>query len=131
MLGKLFLSHRGILATNLTAGIVGIGLVIGVDSPRVGTIVFLLITALESGAFSLAYALRGTWRAVPAARAVFWAVLAYWALATHTLTLYLWTARWWWTDDLRELLYLGLAVAGLNLLLTLAQQLGYGPRTVA
>lgn len=94
------------------------------DSPRTGTIVFLSVTALESGAFSLIYGLRSDWRKEPAARAVFWSVLAYFAVAAHLLTMYVSPRRFWWTDDLRELLYLGLAVAGLNLVLTVIRLLG-------
>lgn len=124
MLGKLFGTQRGTLAINAVAALIGIILVITIDAPRTGTIVFLFVTALESGAFSLIYGLRSDWRQEPAARAVFWAVLAYFAITAHLITLYLWTTRWWWTDDLRELLYLGLAIAGLNLVLTLVRVLG-------
>lgn len=124
MLGKLFTTRTGNHVANTVAALVGIVLVILVDSPRTGTIVFLSITALESGAFSLIYGLRSDWRKEPAARAVFWAVLAYFAVAAHLLTMYLWPRRFWWTDDLRELLYLGLAVAGLNLVLTVIRLLG-------
>lgn len=124
MLGKLFTTRTGNHVANTVAALVGIVLVILVDSPRTGTIVFLSITALESGAFSLIYGLRSDWRKEPAARAVFWAVLAYFAVAAHLLTMYVWPRRFWWTDDLRELLYLGLAVAGLNLVLTVIRLLG-------
>lgn len=124
MLGKLFTTRTGNRAANAVAALVGIILVITVDSSRTGTIVFLFVTALESGAFSLIYGLRSDWRKEPAARAVFWAVLAYFGLAAHLLTLYIWPRRFWWTDDLRELLYLGLAVAGLNLVLTVVRVLG-------
>lgn len=121
MLAKLFTTTRGTLLLNCFAAAFGIALVIDVDSPRIGTIVFLAVTALESGVFTVVYGLRGDWHHEPAARAVFWAVLAYFGVAAHLLTLYIWTARWWWSDDLRELLYLGLAVAGLNLVLTLGR----------
>lgn len=124
MLGKLITTRRGNMVINTVAALVGIGLVIGIDSPRAGTIVFLFVTALESGIFSLIYGLRSDWRQEPAARAVFWAVLAYFAITAHLITLYLWPKRFWWTDDLRELLYLGLVVAGLNLVLTLVRVLG-------
>jgi hypothetical protein len=40
------------------------------------------------------------------------------------ITMYLWETRYWWTYELRELLYLGLALAGLNLVLTLTRVLG-------
>ena len=124
MLGKLITTRRGNLIINSLAALVGFTLVIAIDASRTGTTIFLAVTALESGVFSLIYGLRSDWRGEPAARAVFWTVLAYFALATHLLTLYIWPARFWWTDDLRELLYLGLAVAGLNLVLTLPRVLG-------
>lgn len=124
MLGKLITTRTGNQAVNITAALVGIVLVILVDSSRTGTIVFLTVTTVESGAFSLIYGLRSDWRKEPAARAVFWAVLAYFGVAAHLFTLYVWPRRFWWTDDLRELLYLGLAVAGLNLVLTVLRVLG-------
>jgi hypothetical protein len=131
MLGKLFTSPRGTVALNTAALVVGIILVIAVESPRIGTIVFLAVTALESGLFVLIYGLRSQWHREPAARAVFWAVTAYFTIAAHLLTMYIWSVRWWWTDDLRELLYLGLAVAGLNLVLTVVRVLRQGPSVSA
>lgn len=124
MFGKLFTTRRGTLIINSVAALTGIVLIIALNAPRAGTIVFLVITALESGIFTLIYGLRSDWRHEPAARAVFWAVLAYFGISAHLITLYLWTARFWWTNQLRELLYLGLAVAGLNLVLTLTRVLG-------
>lgn len=123
MLRKLFTRPAHGLWVNVIATIVGIILVITVDNPRTGTTVFLAVTALESGLFSLIYGLKSQWHREPAARAVFWAVLAYFAVAAHLLTLYIWPRRFWWTDDLRELLYLGLALAGLNLVLTVVRVL--------
>lgn len=123
MLGRLFNTRRPTMAINTCAALFGIVLVIVVDAPRTGTIVFLSVTTLESGLFSLVYGLRSDWRQEPAARAVFWTVFAYFGVAAHLWTLYLWPQRWWWSDDLRELLYLGLAVAGLNLVLTLGREL--------
>lgn len=131
MLGKLFTSPRGTVALNTAALVVGIILVIAVESPRIGTIVFLAVTALESGLFVLIYGLRSQWQREPAARAVFWAVTAYFAIAAQLLTMYIWSVRWWWTDDLRELLYLGLAIAGLNLVLTVVRVLRQGPSVSA
>jgi hypothetical protein len=124
MLRKLFGTPRGTVTLNVAVAAVGVLLAILIDSPRVGTIVFLAVTAVESGVFSLIYGFRSSWREVPAARAVFWVVLAYFGVAAHLLTLYLWETRWWWSDDLREVLYLGLAVAGLNLVLTLNREVG-------
>lgn len=118
MLGKLFTTPRGTVVLNTAALVIGIILVIVVDSPRFGTIFFLAVTAAESGLFVLIYGLKSEWRREPAARAVFWIVLAYFGVAAHLLTLYGWTRRFWWSDDLRELLYMGLAIAGLNLVLT-------------
>lgn len=124
MLGKLIGTRKGNLAANSVFASIGIVLVIVIDSPRTGTIVFLAITALESGVFSLVYGLRSSWRQEPAARAVFWAVFAYFALSFVLLIGFLFPYRFNWFDDVRELLYLGLAVAGLNLVLTLMRVLG-------
>lgn len=124
MLGKLFTTPLGNRILTGTAALVGLLLVILVDHPRTGTIVFLAVTAVESGVFSLIYGLRSDWRAAPAARAVFWAVLAYFGVAAHLLTMYIWPVRFWWTDDLRQMLYLGLALAYLNLVLVLTRVLG-------
>jgi hypothetical protein len=129
MLGKLFHTARGTMVINAVAAAIGIGLVIQTDDPRTGTIVFLAVTCVESGVFSLIYGLRSAWWREPAARAIFWVVLAYFVLALQLLTLYIWPVRFWWTDDLRELLYLAFAVAGLNLVLTLVRVLGHNERS--
>jgi hypothetical protein len=121
MLGKLRHTRKGHLLICWAVAFIGIVLVITVDNTRAGTLVFVSVTALESGLFCLIYGLRATWREVPAARAVFWAVLAYFGVTAHLVTLYAWSTRFWWTDDLRELLFLGLVVAGLNLVLTLGR----------
>jgi hypothetical protein len=126
MLGKLFLTRRGTLVINSLAAVVGIILVIGIDAPRDGTIIFLAVTAFESGTFSLIYGLRSAWWREPAARAIFWVVLAYFALASLLLLGFLRPYRYSWFDDLRELLYLGLSIAGLNLVLVLTRVLGRG-----
>ena len=124
MLGKLFTTYTGHKIILTTATVVGIILVIAINAPRTGTVVFLAVTAAESWTFSIVYGLRSTWRKEPAARAVFWAVLAYAALASELLIGFLFPYRFSWFDDVRELLYLGLAIAGLNLVLTLARVLG-------
>lgn len=124
MLGKLFGTAAGNRIIITLAALAGLLVAIFIDTPRTGTIVFLIVTAVESGVFSLIYGLRSDWRQAPAARAVFWAVLAYFAVAAHLVTMYVWPRRFWWTDDLRELLYLGLALAGLNLVLVLTRVLG-------
>lgn len=119
MIGIYSNSALGIKILNGLAAVAGAFIVLLIENPRVGTIIFLGITAVESGIFTAVYGLQSSWRQVPAARAVFWVVMAYCGLATHLLTMYLFSERWWWTDDLREILYLGLAVSGLNLVLTL------------
>lgn len=124
MIGRLITSRRAIFAANCLVAVIGLVLIVLVNEPRTGTIVFLTVTTLESGVFSAGVLLRSTWWRVEAARAVFWTVLAYFGVAAHLWTLYVWPTRWWWSDDLRELLYLGLAVAGLNLVLTLRRVLG-------
>lgn len=124
MLGKLFSTSHGNRIIIAVAGLAGLLTVTLIDSARTGTIVFLVVTAIESGVFSLIYGLRSDWRNEPAARAVFWIVLAYFGVAAHLVTMYAWPIRFWWTDDLREFLYLGLALAGLNLVLVLTRVLG-------
>lgn len=127
MLGKLFTTPRGTLALNTLTILIGIGLVIAVDDPFTGTKIFLAVTALESAVFSLMYGLCSQWRRQPAARAVFWAVLAYCAVSTHFLIVNVWTALYWQTENMRELMYLAMAVALLNLVLTLVRVLRQGP----
>lgn len=124
MLGKLFTTQRGTTLINTAAAVFGIYLVIVIDSPRVGTILFLTVTCIESGVFSLIYGLRSAWWRVPAARAIFWVVLAYFFMSAQLIQMYLSPRRWWWSDDLRELLYMVFAIAGLNLVLTLTRVLG-------
>lgn len=124
MFGRLFKTRRGHDAILTAAALCGLVMILTVDSPRTGTIVFLAVTAVESGVFSLVYGLRSDWRTQAAARAVFWAVFAYFWVATQLLTMYIWPQRFWWTYDLRELLYLAFALAGLNLVLTMMRLLG-------
>lgn len=124
MLKRLLYTHKGNVVLNSIAAFIGVLLICIVGTPRAGTVVFLFVTAAESGVFSLIYGFRADWRAAPAARAVFYTVLAYFMITAHLITLYLSKKRWWWTDYLRELLYLGLVVAGLNLVLTLVRLLG-------
>lgn len=87
--------------------------------PGAGTWVFLIVTAAESGAFVLIYGLRSSWRSEAAARAVFWLVASYFTVSAGTLALRLWPRESWAITGIRELGYLALAVAFLNLLLTL------------
>jgi len=130
MIGKLLLNPRTATVMNTIMGVVGIVLVIAVRDNRLGTVVFLSVTALESGAFSLLYGLRSSWWREPAARAIFWTVLAYFALSSVVLIGgFLFPRRYGWFPFLRELGYLGLSVAGLNLVLTLLRVLGRDPRS--
>lgn len=124
MPSRLFFTPKGNRILNSLLAAVGFVLVITIHSPRTGTVVFLAVTAFESSTFSLVYGLRTAWWKVPAARAIFWVVLAYAALSTELLLGFLFPYRFWWFAGLRELLYLGLAVAGLNLCLTLTRVLG-------
>lgn len=124
MFGKLFGTVAGNRLIIWIAALVGAACVLLIDSPRTGTIVFVAVTCIESGLFSAIYGLRSDWRGEPAARAVFWSVFTYFLVAAQLLTLYVWTARPWWSDDLRELLYLFFMLAGLNLLLTVIRILG-------
>lgn len=124
MLGKLLSTRRGNTTINLVLLVVGIILVIAIKDTRSGVILMLAVTTVESGLFTLIFGIRGRWQQSDAARAVFWFMLAYFGVAGHALTLYLWPQRYWWSDDLRELLYMGLAIAGANLLLTMMRVLG-------
>jgi hypothetical protein len=124
MVRKLFSTDSGTRIIVGIAAVIGLVATLSIRDGRTGTIVFLIITAIESGVFSLVYGLRSDWRQAPAARAVFWTVLAYFAVSAQLITMYLWETRYWWTYELRELLYLGLALAGLNLVLTLTRVLG-------
>lgn len=126
MLGKLFLTPKGTLALNTVLAVVGIVLVITVNNARTGTVIFLAVTATESGLFSLIYGLRSAWWKVPAARAIFWTILAYFALSSELLLGFLFPYQFPWFNFVRQLLYLGLSVAGLNLVLTLTRVLGRG-----
>lgn len=124
MFGRLFTTHRGHDVIIAASALCGLILILLVDNPRTGTIVFLAVTAVESGVFALVYGLRSDWRRADAARAVFWAVFTYFWVAAQLLTMYIWPQRFWWTYDLRELLYLAFALAGLNLVLTMVRLLG-------
>lgn len=123
MRGNLLTTHSGTMAINTAAGLVGILAATAIDTCCSGTTFFLCVTAAESGVFVVVYGFHSSWRREPAARAVFWAVLAYCGVSTHLATLYIWPRVYWWSDDLREALYLGLAIAGLNLVLTLIRVL--------
>ncbi|AKJ71681.1 hypothetical protein SPI1_20 [Skermania phage SPI1] len=93
--------------------------VAGTRDPGAGTWRLLIVTAVESGAFVLIYGLRSSWRSEAAARAVFWLVASYFAVSAGTLALRLWPRESWAITGIREIGYLGLSVAFLNLLLTL------------
>lgn len=114
---------RGRRLLNITALVVGIAAMLLIEDSRTGLIVFLASTCVESGLFCLVYGLRSDWRSAAAARAVFWAVLGYFFVSAQALSIYL-VGRQPWTDDVRELLYLGLMIAGLNLVATMVDLLG-------
>lgn len=124
MPGRLLFTPKGNLLLNTTLAVVGLVLAITIDSPRTGTVIFLAVTAFESTTFSIVFGLRTAWWRVPAARAIFWVILAYAALSSLLLLGFLRPYQFWWFGELRQLLYLGLAVAGLNLCLTLTRVLG-------
>lgn len=121
---RLLTTPRGTVVLNTIATMIGILLVIVIDSPRAGIVLFLTVIMVETTAFSLIYGLRSNWRREPAARAVFYFILSISALTLHAITLYASMKRFWWSDELRELLYMAMAVAGLNLVLTLIRVLG-------
>ena len=89
------------------------------DSPRDGSRFMLLAAAILAGIFSLIYGLKRAWRSGPAATAVFWIIFAYFCMASH-MTVYM---HWKWYRDtfyeVQQFLYMGLALAGLNLMLTI------------
>lgn len=103
--------------------IFGIVAALLIDDQRTGTFLFLFVTALESWTFTVIFGWASAWRQSDPTRALFWIVFAYAALATHQLTTGWLGWRYWWTDDLRQLLYLGLALTGLNLTLTMLRVL--------
>lgn len=114
--------HRWIL---IIASLIGAVLIITIRDGRAATITFLSITAAESGIFILIFGFRASWRGVPAARAVFWAVLGYCGVSTSELAHLFWSySGWWWTHTTRELIYLCLCIAGLNLVFVLNRILG-------
>lgn len=114
--------HRWMLTISTVVGLI---MVVTIHDGRVGTITFLSITAAESGLFVLIYGIRSNWRHIPAARAIFWAVLGYCGVSASELAHLFWAYDgWWWTHTTRELLYLFLCIAGLNLVLVLNRTLG-------
>lgn len=98
--------------------LLGVAAVLAIDDSHTGTLTFLTVTAVQGWTFTVFYGVASTWRATAAARALFWIVLTYAAAATHIL-ITKWTGyRPPWADDLRQILYLGLALAAANLMLT-------------
>lgn len=102
----------------VTIALLGLVTVLSVDNARTGTYVFLTVTTVQAWSFTLFYGFVSTWRATAAARALFWIVLTYALVTTHVLITALTRYRPDWSDDLRQFLYLGLALAGMNLILT-------------
>ena len=124
MLVRLLTSYRAHRWIITAASVIGLVLVVAINNGHAGVVTFLSITAAESGVFVIIYGLRSDWRRVPAARAVFYAVFGYCTVATSQLSHAVWNYGGWWWDNLRELTYLFLAVAGLNLVLVLTRTLG-------
>ncbi|MGH2360475.1 MAG: putative phage holin [bacterium] len=98
--------------------LIGILTALFVRDPRSGTYVFLGVTAAEAWTFTLFYGLASTWRVTAAARALFWIVFSYALLSTHLLVTVLFHFRPTWNQSVRQFLYLGLALAGMNSILT-------------
>ena len=89
------------------------------DNSRDGSRFMLMTAGIEAGIFSLIYGLKRAWRSGPAATAVFWIIFAYFCMASH-VTAY---TQWKWYREtfyeVQQFLYMGLALAGLNLMLTI------------
>lgn len=98
--------------------LIGLVTVLSIDNARTGTYIFLTVTTVQAWSFTLFYGFASTWRATAAARALFWIVFAYALVTTHILITALTGYRPDWADDLRQFLYLGLALAAMNLILT-------------
>lgn len=98
--------------------LIGLVTVLSIDNARTGTYIFLIVTTVQAWSFTLFYGFVSTWRATAAARALFWIEFAYALVSTHILITTLTGYRPDWADDLRQFLYLGLALAAMNLILT-------------
>lgn len=111
-------TRRNNLILFAAAAILGTVAVLFVDSADTANRVLLFITAVQGWAFTVFYGLASTWRTTAASRALFWIVLTYSLLATHVLASVLWSVKVEWFSGVRPFLWLGLALAGFNLLLT-------------
>lgn len=101
-----------------TVAVIGVVFIILARDARLGMIVFLLATCIESGLFSLIYGARSKWRSSDPARAVFWIIFSYFLVSCHILVSYFWRADYALREDIRQFLYLFMTLAGLNILLT-------------
>lgn len=101
--------------------VVGLILVWAIHDARLGTYLFLAFTAIQGWLFTGIYGTKSTWRATAASRALFWIIFTYTLVATQILVTGLLHYKPEWMDDVRQLLYMGLTLAGLNLLLTMVR----------
>ncbi len=121
MFARIVLTKRGNQIAVATAAAIVVALVVLIDNTRTGVMTMVALSAVESGLFVIVALFLSDWRKSDAMRAVVWAVFAYHVLAAHTFTLYKFPQRYWWSDDLRELIFGGLVVAGVNLTLTIVR----------
>lgn len=116
-----FTRRNNAVATAIFA-LLGVAAALMIKDARVGTMIFLGVTAFQSWTFTLFYGFASTWRQTAAARALFYVVFAYALLSTHILLGYWYSLhvkpRPEWLDTQRQFLYLGLALAGFNLTMT-------------
>lgn len=101
-----------------TFALIGLVTAVLINDSKTGTYVFLAVTAVQAWTFTLFFGLVSTWRVTAAARALFWIILAYALLSSHLLVTILADYRPAWNQGMRQLLYLGLALAAMNLILT-------------
>lgn len=102
----------------LLMALVGVVLVVFVDDGLAADI-FLTVTTVEAWIFVLAYHFRSSWRLFAEARAVMGFALSFALLGSQIIL-----TLWWGDDyplrmDVRQILYLGLALGLMNMLLTL------------
>lgn len=102
----------------LLMALVGVVLVVFVDDGLAADI-FLTVTTVEAWIFVLAYHFRTSWRLFPEARAVMGFAVAF-ALLGSQIVLTLWLGdNYPLRMDIRQVLYLGLALGLMNMMLTL------------
>lgn len=93
-------------------------LAIAIDDTRTAVMTMIALTAIEATVFVVVAFFRANWRDSEPMRAVLGFQFTYAVMAIHTFTLYLTPRRWWWSDDLRGLIFAALVIAGLYLSLT-------------